>query len=212
MLNTARASTERFGALQLYFAPFAFADIFMDHVDTLIAARWIIPIEPSGRVLDDHCVAIHDGRIVAIVPRSKLRSSVFRPRTHRAPFARPAARIRQHPHACRDEPAARRSGERIVRSLAEREIWPLEQPLAGCGVRARRHGAGHRRHAHERYDLLSRHASVSRSRPRKQLSAAKHPRLYRPAGSGRSPESGRSRPMAISKRDCACTMSIATIP
>ena len=31
----------------------------MEHIDTLITARWVIPIEPDGRVLDDHAVAIH---------------------------------------------------------------------------------------------------------------------------------------------------------
>lgn len=40
----------------------------MEHVDTLITARWVIPIEPNGCVLEDHAVAIKQGRIVAIEP------------------------------------------------------------------------------------------------------------------------------------------------
>jgi 5-methylthioadenosine/S-adenosylhomocysteine deaminase len=44
------------------------ADIFMDQIDTLITARWVVPIEPAGCVLEDHAVAIHRGRIVAIEP------------------------------------------------------------------------------------------------------------------------------------------------
>lgn len=43
----------------------------MEHVDTLIAARWVIPIEPDGQVLDHHCVAVRQGRIVAIEPREE---------------------------------------------------------------------------------------------------------------------------------------------
>src|SRR5690242_19942963 len=40
----------------------------MQSIDTLINARWIIPVEPGGIVLDHHSLAIHQGRIVAIVP------------------------------------------------------------------------------------------------------------------------------------------------
>lgn len=40
-------------------------------VDLLIAARWIVPVEPAGMVLEDHAVAISAGRIVALLPRSE---------------------------------------------------------------------------------------------------------------------------------------------
>ena len=36
-------------------------------VDTLICARWVIPVEPAG-VLEYHAVAIRDGKIVALLP------------------------------------------------------------------------------------------------------------------------------------------------
>ncbi len=45
----------------------------MQHVDSLIAARWIIPIEPHGSVLDHHVLAIHHGRIVAVLPEKQAR-------------------------------------------------------------------------------------------------------------------------------------------
>lgn len=38
----------------------------METVDELIHARWIIPIEPAGVVLEHHAIAIKDGRIVAL--------------------------------------------------------------------------------------------------------------------------------------------------
>ncbi len=41
----------------------------MQPIDTLIQARWIIPVEPSGRLLEDHALAIRDGLILDIVPR-----------------------------------------------------------------------------------------------------------------------------------------------
>lgn len=40
-------------------------------IDTLISARWIIPIRPTGITLENHSIAIHDGRIVDILPRSE---------------------------------------------------------------------------------------------------------------------------------------------
>jgi 5-methylthioadenosine/S-adenosylhomocysteine deaminase len=43
----------------------------MDHVDTLITARWIIPIEPFGTVLEHHAIAVRDGRIIAVLPQKQ---------------------------------------------------------------------------------------------------------------------------------------------
>ena len=43
----------------------------MSPIDTLISARWIIPIEPAGTVLEHHSLALLDGRIVDILPSSE---------------------------------------------------------------------------------------------------------------------------------------------
>ena len=40
----------------------------MEQIDTLINARWVIPVEPADIVLDHHSVAVRDGRIVAVLP------------------------------------------------------------------------------------------------------------------------------------------------
>lgn len=40
----------------------------MTNVDTLIDARWIIPVEPAGQILPRHSLAIADGRILEILP------------------------------------------------------------------------------------------------------------------------------------------------
>lgn len=42
----------------------------MKHCDTLILARWCVPVEPADTVLEDHAVAITDGRIVDVLPRA----------------------------------------------------------------------------------------------------------------------------------------------
>ena len=41
----------------------------MQVIDTLIHARWIVPVEPEGRVLERHSLAIDRGRIVAVLDR-----------------------------------------------------------------------------------------------------------------------------------------------
>ena len=40
----------------------------MTAIDTLISARWIIPIEPAQLALEHHSIAIHDGRIADLLP------------------------------------------------------------------------------------------------------------------------------------------------
>ena len=42
-------------------------------IDTLIEARWIVPVEPDQVVLEDHAIAIYQGRIVAIETRARAR-------------------------------------------------------------------------------------------------------------------------------------------
>jgi len=51
-------------------------------VDLLIEARWTIPVEPAGIVLENHAVAINDGRIVAILPQDQA-AVRFAPRSLR---------------------------------------------------------------------------------------------------------------------------------
>ena len=43
----------------------------MEPVDTLVSARWVVPVEPDERVFDDHAVAIRGGRIVAVLPTAE---------------------------------------------------------------------------------------------------------------------------------------------
>lgn len=45
----------------------------MKNVDTLIHARWIIPVEPAG-TLENHSVAISGGRIVDLLPTPQART------------------------------------------------------------------------------------------------------------------------------------------
>lgn len=44
-----------------------------DSVDTLIFARWIIPVAPADQVLEQHAIAIKGGRIEALLPADQAR-------------------------------------------------------------------------------------------------------------------------------------------
>ena len=40
-------------------------------VATLLNARWIVPVEPEGLVLEHHALAMDGGRILAILPQAE---------------------------------------------------------------------------------------------------------------------------------------------
>jgi len=47
----------------------------VEPIDLLIDARWVIPVNPARRVLEDHSVAVRDGRIVAVLPRTEAHAA-----------------------------------------------------------------------------------------------------------------------------------------
>jgi len=46
----------------------------MERIDTLLSASWVIPVEPAGQVLADHAIAVHRGRILAVLPGGEARA------------------------------------------------------------------------------------------------------------------------------------------
>lgn len=44
----------------------------MQSVDSILLPRWVIPVTEPGQVLEDHGIAIHQGRIVAVAPQAYL--------------------------------------------------------------------------------------------------------------------------------------------
>ena len=42
--------------------------------NTLISARWLVPVEPSGAVLEGHAVALRGGTIEAVLPQAEARA------------------------------------------------------------------------------------------------------------------------------------------
>lgn len=95
-------------------------------VDTLIHARWIIPVNPAGQVLADHSIAITNKRIVAICDQADARKR-FAPR---AVFELPRhvlipGLVNAHGHS----PMALLRGvadDMALKQWLEEHIWPLE--------------------------------------------------------------------------------------
>lgn len=99
----------------------------MQHIDTLIAARWVVPIEPAGRVCDEHALAVHQGRIVALGPTAELLQRFSpRERIDRPSHVLLPGFVNTHTHAAMT----------LLRGAAEsssfdhwlkQQVWPLEQ-------------------------------------------------------------------------------------
>jgi 5-methylthioadenosine/S-adenosylhomocysteine deaminase len=72
----------------------------MEPVDTLVCARWVLPVEPDGTALDDHAVAIRAGRIVAVLPAAEARARyVARELIERPHHALLPGLVNAHTHA-----------------------------------------------------------------------------------------------------------------
>jgi len=47
----------------------------MHPADLIISARWIVPVEPAGAVLEEHALAVRNGRILAVLPLTEALDS-----------------------------------------------------------------------------------------------------------------------------------------
>ncbi len=97
------------------------------NIDTLIHARWVIPVEPHGAVLEHHSVAVHAGCILAILPTAEARESYHARDQHELPrHALIPGLVNAHTHAAMS----------LLRGLADdlplmtwlnEHIWPAER-------------------------------------------------------------------------------------
>ena len=92
----------------------------------LIRARWVVPVEPAGAVLDDHVVAVRDGLIEAVLPLEAARA--------RYP-ERAIIELRQHVLVPGLVNAHTHAAMALMRGLADdlpllrwlqQHIWPVE--------------------------------------------------------------------------------------
>ncbi|HEX6614133.1 MAG TPA: TRZ/ATZ family hydrolase [Rhodanobacteraceae bacterium] len=95
-------------------------------IDLLIFARWVIPVEPHGVVLEHHAVAVHGGAIVAVLPGADAeRAFEARERVELSEHALVPGLVNAHTH----------SPMTLLRGLADdlplmawlrEHVWPAE--------------------------------------------------------------------------------------
>jgi 5-methylthioadenosine/S-adenosylhomocysteine deaminase len=99
----------------------------MDPVDTLVIARWVVPVEPAGQVLEDHAVAIRDGRIVAVLPADTARARFdAREILERPDHVLLPGLVNAHTHAAMVLLRGRAENLPLGRWLRS-TVWPLER-------------------------------------------------------------------------------------
>ncbi|MCQ8181555.1 TRZ/ATZ family hydrolase [Methylomonas sp. SURF-1] len=100
-------------------------------VDLVIQARWIIPVEPAGQILDHSSLVVHDGRIIDLLPAAEAKAK-YRPRTLEVldRHALLPGLVNCHTHAAMS----------LLRGIADdlqlmdwlqNHIWPAEQKWVG---------------------------------------------------------------------------------
>ncbi len=100
-------------------------------IDTLLSARWVLPVEPRGMLLEQHAIAIHNGRIEAVLPKADAEQR-YQPDhvQHFEQHVLMPGLINLHGHAAMT----------LMRGLADdlplmewlqQHIWPAEQQWVG---------------------------------------------------------------------------------
>ncbi|HEC28886.1 MAG TPA: TRZ/ATZ family hydrolase [Gammaproteobacteria bacterium] len=103
----------------------------MQEIDTLLEAAWILPVEPDDSLLENHAIAIHNGRILEILPAVDARNRYQANSSLRLPshILTPGF-INAHTHASMS----------LLRGLADdlplmdwlqNHIWPVESRFIG---------------------------------------------------------------------------------
>jgi 5-methylthioadenosine/S-adenosylhomocysteine deaminase len=100
-------------------------------IDLLIEARWVVPIEPYGVVLEDHAVAIDGGVILSILPIDQARTRYLpRERVTLDEHALIPGLINAHTH----NPMTLMRGladDQPLMTWLQDHIWPVEAKVMG---------------------------------------------------------------------------------
>ena len=98
-------------------------------IDALICPRWTIQVEPGCDAHDDLCLAVHDGRILELVPRAQANEKYSPDAVHERPeHVLLPGLINAHTHAAMTLLRGFADDMSLERWLNER-IWPTEMRL-----------------------------------------------------------------------------------
>ena len=97
----------------------------MKNIDCLIDARWIVPVEPAG-ALEGHAIAVHDGRIEAVLPsRDALREYTAARRMSLHEHVLIPGLVNLHTHAAMSLLRGIADDVALMQWL-QQHIWPVE--------------------------------------------------------------------------------------
>jgi 5-methylthioadenosine/S-adenosylhomocysteine deaminase len=101
-------------------------------VDTVLLCRWVVPVVPRGKVLENHAIVIDGGRIAALLPADAARAR-YRARqvVDLDVHAVTPGFVNAHTHAAMALLRGVGDDLPLMRWLSER-IWPLEKALASA--------------------------------------------------------------------------------
>lgn len=99
----------------------------MTDIDTLLYPRWLIPIDGDERTLENHAVAVHRGRIEAVLPRADAAARYTATETIELPdHALLPGLINCHTHAAMNLMRGMANDLPLMPWLQE-HIWPTEE-------------------------------------------------------------------------------------
>ncbi|MFN3580906.1 MAG: TRZ/ATZ family hydrolase [Pseudomonas sp.] len=96
-----------------------------DEIDLIISPRWLVPVVPRGQVLEQHAIAVHQGRIIALLPQAEAAKLKTRERRELPNHVLIPGLVNAHGHAAMS----------LFRGLADdlplmtwlnEHIWPAE--------------------------------------------------------------------------------------
>lgn len=109
-----------------------------DEIDLLIVPRWIVPVAPAGITLEEHAVAVHQGRILAILPVSATAGLKARERRELPDHLLIPGLVNAHGHAAMS--LFRGMADDLpLMSWLQDHIWPAEakwvsEAFVRCGT------------------------------------------------------------------------------
>ncbi len=102
------------------------------NIDTLIEAKWIVPVEPENMVLEDHAIAIHEGHILELLPIADAANKFTAEKTHRlSNHLLIPGLINTHTHAAMSLFRGL-SDDRSLMNWLNEHIWPAEQTVVSA--------------------------------------------------------------------------------
>lgn len=97
------------------------------NIDTLIVCDWVIPVSPGDPVLEDHAVAVHQGRILDILPAAQARQRYAALQIHDLPqHVLMPGFVNAHTHAAMNLFRGM-SDDLALMEWLNNHIWPAER-------------------------------------------------------------------------------------